>query len=166
MAEVIFRGIKDYGLFHSSHFTIDAVTEATRQGLPSIKEYLESQMKEFDHFLEQKAQNGILESRTATNFSMGEYGSLVSKVWVAEREIQRGLFDPSKALQPTSLKFLDLPHVYKQTSDGFAFIEALNEMAGIDLEIFGLKSVQLLIDGHLAYWDGYNLYAVGLPLVI
>ena len=39
-------------------------------------------------------------------------------------------------------------------------------MAGIDLEIFGLKSVQLLIDGHLAYWDGYNLYAVGLPLVI
>ena len=43
MAEVILRGIKDYGLLHSSQFIVDAVIEATSQGLPSIKEYFESQ---------------------------------------------------------------------------------------------------------------------------
>ena len=39
-------------------------------------------------------------------------------------------------------------------------------MASIDLEVFGLKSVQLLIDGHLAYWEFYNFYFIGLPLFI
>ena len=44
MAEVIIRGIKDYGLFHSSHFMMDAIIEGTKQGLPSIKDYLDSRM--------------------------------------------------------------------------------------------------------------------------
>ena len=44
---------------------------------------------------------------------MGEYGSIVSKVWVPENQIKKGLFDSSKALEPMCLKFLDLPYIYK-----------------------------------------------------
>ena len=44
---------------------------------------------------------------------MGEYGAMTSKVWVAEGQIKRRMFDPSKALEPMSLKFLDMPFIFK-----------------------------------------------------
>ena len=54
MGEVLFRGIKDYGLLHSSHFTVDAVIEATFLGLGSMKDYLDARFKNIEHNFQQK----------------------------------------------------------------------------------------------------------------
>ena len=35
-----------------------------------------------------------------------------------------------------------------------------------DLQIFGLKSVQILIDAHLAHWRFYNTWMIGLPIYL
>ena len=63
-----------------------------------------------------------------------------------------------------NLQYLDLPFIFSQTEPGFDFIYALNDMGQVDIEIFDLKCVQVLIDGHLAYWEHYNFYWIGLPL--
>ena len=44
LAGLIFENIKDYKLLHSSKQIIDAVIEATRIGLPSVKGYLEGRI--------------------------------------------------------------------------------------------------------------------------
>ena len=49
MAEVLFKGIKNYGFMHSSHFISEAVTKATSLGLKSIKKYLDFQLCTIDH---------------------------------------------------------------------------------------------------------------------
>ena len=49
MAEVLFKGIKDYGFMHSSHFISEAVIKATSLGLNSIKKYLDFQLCTIDH---------------------------------------------------------------------------------------------------------------------
>lgn len=50
MVEILFRGIKDYGFLHSSHFITDAVIEAIRLGLPALREYFDARLKNIDHF--------------------------------------------------------------------------------------------------------------------
>ena len=62
------------------------------------------------------------------------------------------------------LQFLDMPYIFRQTQDGFDFIYALTECK--DLELFNLKSIQVLIDTHAAYWDRINHIYVGIPMTI
>ena len=59
MAEEIFKGIKDYGFMHSSRFTTDAVTEATKLGLACMRNYLDLRMKTVDHCFDLKTQRSI-----------------------------------------------------------------------------------------------------------
>ena len=87
MAEQIFLGMKDYGFMHSSHFTTAAVIEATRLGLPSMKEYLDQRLKLVEHSFDSKTQQAIKASCIKSNHAMGEYGSLLTKIWVPEHEI-------------------------------------------------------------------------------
>ena len=75
MAEVIFRGIKNYGIMHSSQFISDAVIEATRLGLYSIKDYIDLRLKNVDHLFDSKIQFGIKKTRLKENPAMGEYAS-------------------------------------------------------------------------------------------
>ena len=49
MAEVIINGIKDYGFMHSSHFIVEAVTRATKLGLPSIIDYFGHRLRTVEH---------------------------------------------------------------------------------------------------------------------
>ena len=76
MVEVIFCSIKDYGFLHSSHFITDAVIEATRQGLPSMREYFDARLKNIQHFFHFKTQKGIKKELTKSTSKMGEYGCL------------------------------------------------------------------------------------------
>ena len=62
------------------------------------------------------------------------------------------------------LQFLDVPLVFYNTHVGFDFIQALNKTK--DYSIFGLKSVQIMIDEHARHWDKVNYLAVGLPMTI
>ena len=59
MADVVFRGIQDYGLLHSSQFITDAVIEAVRIGLPSVREFFEARFRETKHCFLIKSQQAI-----------------------------------------------------------------------------------------------------------
>ena len=59
MANVVFRGILDYGLLHSSQFITDAVIEAVRIGLPSVRDFFEARFKETHHCFLIKSQKAI-----------------------------------------------------------------------------------------------------------
>ena len=63
-----------------------------------------------------------------------------------------------------TLQYLDLPYLYRPTVQGFDFIYALTECE--NMEIFTLKSVQIIIDCHARYWDRINYLFVGLPRII
>ena len=78
-----------------------------------------------------------------------------TKIWTAESNIGKELFDENEALQPMDLRYLDIPYVFCPSQDGFNFIDALVECP--ELEIFGLHSVQILIDSHHFYWKKVNL---------
>lgn len=59
MADVLFRGIQGYGLLHSSQFITDAVIEAVRIGLPSVREFFEARFRETKHCFQTKSQQAI-----------------------------------------------------------------------------------------------------------
>ena len=52
MIEEIFRGIKDYGFLHSSHFIMDAIIMAVGEGMPSVRDYLKERLKDSEHSFE------------------------------------------------------------------------------------------------------------------
>ena len=66
---------------------------------------------------------------------------------------------------PFSMQFLDTPYIYKPTQEGFDFIYALTE-SDVDLKIFSLASVQIIIDRHQAFWKPFNVFGMGLPMII
>ena len=78
MADQIFLGMKDYGFMHSSHFTTAAIVEATKLGLPSMKEYFELRLKNVEHSFDSKTQKGLKASRLIANPNMGYYSSLTT----------------------------------------------------------------------------------------
>ena len=63
-----------------------------------------------------------------------------------------------------TLKYLDMPFIYRPTKQGFDFIYALTKAE--DLDLFSLKSVQIVIDSHASYWYRRNHLFYGLPMVI
>ena len=99
---------------------------------------------------------------------MGDYAAIYSKIWAPESKIKKKLFDTNKGLQPMTLQFLDLPNVHKSTEEGQELIYALYEMhkENEDLEVFGLKSVQILIDWHIEHWQNINRYVIGWPIFL
>ena len=62
------------------------------------------------------------------------------------------------------LLYFDLPELYSKTDEGMDFIFALEE--NDDLELFALKSVQILIDVQHDYWSVINYTFFGLPLLL
>ena len=125
MAEVIFYGIKQYGFMHSSQFITEAVIAATRLGLESLREYLETRMMRVDHCFPNNTQHDIDSDHLFENPAMNEYGRLKTQIWKSEKVIQDQLFDPTKPLKPMSLQYLDMPYVLSNTDQGYRFIEAL-----------------------------------------
>ena len=93
---------------------------------------------------------------------MGEYARMFTSIWAPETLIRDKLFNAKKSLQPMQLEYLDMPHVFKPNKAGFEFIYGLNKCE--ELEIFNLKSVQIIIDSHIAYWNKLNYLFVGLPM--
>lgn len=57
-----------------------------------------------------------------------------------------------------------MPFIYHPTQQGFDFIYALTQSE--DLDIFMLKSVQIVIDSHADYWYRINHIFYGLPMLI
>ena len=162
MAEVIFAGLKDYGFMHSSFFIVEAVTKATQKGLPAILDYLDHRMKTIDHGFDSKTEHAILHDQVQNSPSMGDYGRMFTNIWISESVIRDTLFNPRKSLQPMEMEYLDMPFVYKPNKAGFEFIYALNKCD--ELEIFNLKSVQIIIDSHAEYWNRLNYIFVGIPM--
>ena len=95
---------------------------------------------------------------------MEDYGLMYTNIWVPESDIREKLFDPKQALSPMNLQYLDLPYIFGPTRKGFDFIYALSQCENMD--IFTLKSVQIVIDCHARYWDKLNYLCVGLPMLI
>ena len=62
------------------------------------------------------------------------------------------------------LSFIDIPYVYNYNELGFKIIEALDDST--DINLFGLKSVQIMIDSLHHHWSRVNLVFIGIPLVI
>ena len=92
---------------------------------------------------------------------------LCAKVWTDESSIQKLLFNESASQQPMDLWYLDIPVAYKPTFEGFEFIDALLEgPEESSLKLFGLKSVQIIIDNHHAYWFWKNILFIGLPMTL
>ena len=164
MAEFIFSQIKNYGFMHSSYFITNAVIEATKEGLKSMLVYLDSRYQEVYHTFDQKTQHDIKDSMTFDAPAVGEYGMLATKIWAPESAIKKDLFDRSKALQPMDMKYLDIPFIFRPTHEGFEFIDALLETN--QLEIFGLKSVQTIIDSHHDHWQWKIMLFIGLPILL
>ena len=74
MANIIFNNIKGYEYMHSSQIVHEAIIKATRLGLPSIGDYLESRMIKPRHCFESSTQYSIKKSCLNDTPSMGEYG--------------------------------------------------------------------------------------------
>ena len=147
-----------------SYFIADAVVKATGLGLTSIKEYLDHRLCSAEHTFNQKTENAIYSSQTKYCPAMEEYGLMYTNIWVPESDIREKLFDPKQALSPMNLQYLDLPYIFAPTYKGFDFIYALSKCNNMD--IFTLKSVQIVIDCHARYWDRLNYLCVGLPMLI
>ena len=59
------------------------------------------------------------------------------------------------------MSYVDIPNIFHHTAEGMDFMDALKVTEDIDL--FGLKSIQILIEAHQKYWLKRHLYAIGLP---
>ena len=64
---------------------------------------------------------------------------------------------------PMNLQYYDAPDIYRHTPVGMDFIWALHKTD--NLELFALKSVQILIDNHWSYWRRLNTLLFGLPIL-
>ena len=76
MAEIIFKNIKKYDYMHSSQILHESVIKATRLGLPSIGDYLESRLIKPEHIFESSTQHSIREKCLHWSPSMGFYGRM------------------------------------------------------------------------------------------
>ena len=88
---------------------------------------------------------------------MGEYGMVRAKIWDSENKMKEALFDETKSLQPMVMQYMDVPQLHYNTLEGMDFIDALSKSN--DLELFALKSVQVLIDAQHSYWFKIDFYA-------
>ena len=66
------------------------------------------------------------------------------------------------------LNYLDIPYMYARTERGMEFIQALvdDSIRKDDVSLFGLASVQIIIEHHEKYWKKRNLLFFGLPLLL
>ena len=149
---------------HSSYFITEAVIKAASMGLKSVMNYFDLRLKSVEHAFTSKTEHGINSKSIENCPSMDDYGLLFTKIWVPESEIKEQLFDKKKALTPMNLQYLDLPYITRPTQAGFDFIYALAECETLD--IFNLKSIQIVIDCHARYWDRINYLFVGLPMMV
>ena len=78
------------------------------------------------------------------------------------------LFDKTGPKYPMQLTYLDIPYMYARTERGMEFIQALvdDSIRKDDVSLFGLASVQIIIDYHERYWFKRNLFFFGLPLTL
>lgn len=74
------------------------------------------------------------------------------------------LYESKGALQPMSMQYLDIPNIFRHTAEGMDFMTALKETE--DIEIFGLKSIQILIESHQQYWLKRHLLVIGIPQLL
>ena len=74
------------------------------------------------------------------------------------------LFESKGTLYLMSMQYLDIPNIYQHTAEGMDFMHALKVTE--DIEIFGLKSIQILIEHHQKYWLRRHLLVIGLPQLI
>ena len=65
---------------------------------------------------------------------------------------------------PMKLEYIDIPDLFRNTAEGFDFIYALNKTKNLDL--FAIKTVQIIIDHQWKYWRVANLLVFGLPVYI
>lgn len=122
MADVIFKSIKNYGYMHSSQFLHLAITEATKLGLASAGEFLESRMIKPFHCFESSSQYSIRSDRLKSTPSMGKFGLTVTNVWDSEQKIKNDLFESEGALHPMKLAYLDIPYLHTNNVLGMKFI--------------------------------------------
>ena len=63
-----------------------------------------------------------------------------------------------------SLQYLDIPYLYYGTPAGNDFIIGLGKCK--DLSIFGLSSVQIIIENHNAHWKKIIFISILMPMII
>jgi len=93
MADLILENLAEYGVLHSSQQILDAVIQATRIGLPSIKLYLESRLKKTLHPMLQPNQRRIRQEISRSSPAMGgDYGLVTAPVLGTVTDITSRLF--------------------------------------------------------------------------
>ena len=97
---------------------------------------------------------------------MGKYGRIVTSVWEPENCIKNKLFEEKGALHPMQTDYIDIPYLYTNTEHGMDFIYALSSTKPEKISLFGLKSVQILIDGHFVYWRKMSIFIIGIPMLL
>ena len=113
LAGLIFENIKDYKILHSSKQIIDAVIEATRIGLPSVKGYLEGRILISDHPMMQFSYPRLRKNvRRDCPAIQGEYGCVTASIWGRLNPITDRLFKKNKPRQPTRIETVDLPELH------------------------------------------------------
>ena len=162
LAILVFKRISGYGLMHSSFEVNEALLEAIRISLPGIGDYLESLLLDADHVFQIKTQRSISPKMIRNSVAYGDYASINTTSWAPRSAITDELFEKEGPQVPMNLSYLDLPFAYTHTPVGFHLIQVLEECTNLDL--FGLASVQVIIDNHTKYWNKINYGAVGLPI--
>lgn len=95
---------------------------------------------------------------------MKKYGMIETKVWNRESDIKKKLFEDNESLKPQNLYYFDIPHIYRRTLEGYAFLKKLDEFE--DKSIFNKKSIQVLIDFHYRHWNKMQNLFIGIPMSI
>ena len=135
----------------------EAIIKAIELGLTNIGDYFESRMQSVQHCFNSSTQHALKRSNVKKTAAMGEYGMVRAKIWDSENKMKEALFDETKSLQPMVMQYMDVPQLHYNTLEGMDFIDALSKSN--DLELFALKSVQVLIDAQHSYWFKIDFYA-------
>ena len=85
-------------------------------------------------------------------------------IWAPEKSIKDTMFEKRGTLMPMKLEYLDMANAFVNSEDGFYLIRALEKTSNI--ELFALKSVQILIDYQWMYWRKAKNLTYGLPILI
>lgn len=164
MASAIFENLCDYSFMHSSYFLTESIIKGIEEQLPTIGDYLDSRLQECNHTFADRTQPGFLDEKSKKSPAMHEYGIIKTEIWTQESNIKDELFDNDKTLMPQKLSYVDIPHLYRRTPEGYKFLKALEKFE--DISLFGRKSVQILIDFQYEYWNRHQYYSIGVPMTI
>ena len=163
LALVILQEIKDYSIYHSGPYLVEAVTKAVRVNVPGIADYLDMRVRPYTGNDISIMQTEVKDSAIATIdcsaygchplYIVGDADVFCSKLFTGE--------GPKKQMK---LELFDIPEIYANTEAGRDFIRALS--SNEDIAIFHSPIVQRLVNHHWIKTKSIVYWASFVPLCI